>query len=290
MLTERDKSSAIDRVLNQVRQGYISSRLVVEFTAQGLSLREREHPQLIETLALVRKSKALIAEMAGGHFSDDPYGLQEFEKAVRPIVQKMFEEKLGPSVELDFRTQQTQAKVMSLGFANMLKKIGGMEPSIRASLFAELQASLEMARRTPIHLRVESLKCFPGVGEGIRLAAKGDMSKLPESPTWDELLCLAVMIDGYEVIKRFTTEEMRDYHLRKEAEYQKAGSWSGTIPELWVVLFYYNRQNHWNNGYGFEEGERGRILAYSAYHALRSRMMNPAEAKELNFITNTEAA
>lgn len=134
-----------------------------------------------------------------------------------------------------------------------------------------------------IHITAESLGSFPTVGEGIRRVAKADFSGLPENPNWNEVLCLAVMIDGYEVTSAITGEHIENFHRMKEAEYTKSGSWSGSTLELWAVLFYYNRKNHWNGGYGFGEGEKGRSLAISAYQALRTRLMNPIETADIVF-------
>lgn len=128
------------------------------------------------------------------------------------------------------------------------------------------------------------LDAFPRVGGGIRCAATGNFSGLPETPTWDELLCLAVMIDGYEVLKALTDEHIEAFHTKKEADYVKTGAWSGSVLDLWVILFYYNRKNHWNEGYGFGEGERNRTLAISCYQALPLRLMTPAEISGLTFI------
>jgi hypothetical protein len=43
--------------------------------------------------------------------------------------------------------------------------------------------------------------------------------------------------------------------------------------------------NHWNEGYGFNEGDKSRKFAFSAYQALRTRLMNPAETAGIIFKT-----
>lgn len=137
---------------------------------------------------------------------------------------------------------------------------------------------------TEIHLSGNVLNHFKDVCDGIRRAAVGDFSGLPENPSWHEVLALAVMIDGYEVASKITSEHIQNFHKMKQAEFEKSGAWSGGVLELWTVLFYYNRQNHWD-GYGFDEGERGRTLAMSAYQALRSRLMTPSAVAGIAFKT-----
>lgn len=138
---------------------------------------------------------------------------------------------------------------------------------------------------TEIHLSGSVLNHFKDVCDGIRRVAVGDFSGLPENPSWHEVLALAVMIDGYEVISTITSEHIQNFHRMKETEFEKSGAWSGGVLELWTVLFYYNRKNHWDEGYSFGEGERGRMLATSAYQALRSRLMTPSEVADIVFKT-----
>ena len=136
-----------------------------------------------------------------------------------------------------------------------------------------------------IRIITDVLNHFQGIGDGIRRVAKADFSGLPENPNWKEVLCLGVMINGYEVAKSFTDEHIQKFHAAKEAEFEKTGVWSGSVLELWTVLFYYNRMNHWNDGYGFDDGGRNRKLAVAAYQALRTRLMNPAETAGIIFKT-----
>jgi|GEM_PF-2875667 len=138
-----------------------------------------------------------------------------------------------------------------------------------------------------IHVRLiaDVLNHFDGIGDGIRSAAKANFSALPENPNWKEVLCLGVMIDGYEVASAITDEHIQNFHAAKEREFQKTGKWSGSALELWVVLFYYNRLNHGNGGLGFDEGDRLRSLAIAAYHALRTRLMSPGETAGIIFKT-----
>ena len=136
-----------------------------------------------------------------------------------------------------------------------------------------------------VRIIADVLNHFEGIGDGIRRVVKADFSGLPENPNWKEVLCLGVMIDGYEVASAITDEHIQNFHRMKEAEYEKSGAWSGSALELWTVLFYYNRMNHWNEGYGFNEGERFRKLAMAAYQALRTHLMNPDAIAEINFKT-----
>ena len=136
-----------------------------------------------------------------------------------------------------------------------------------------------------IRIITDVLNHFDGIGDGIRRVAKADFSALPENPTWNEVLCLGVMIDGYAVAKSLTDDHIQNFHAAKEAEFEKTGVWSGSALEMWTVLFYYNRMNHWNDGYGFDDGGRNRKLAVSAYHALRTHLMNPAETTGIIFKT-----
>lgn len=125
-----------------------------------------------------------------------------------------------------------------------------------------------------VRLNASVLSSFDGIGGGIRSAAKADFSALPENPNWKEVLCLGCMIDGYEVASLVTDEHIQNFHGMKEAEFEKSGAWPESVAELWTVLFYYNRMNHWNEGYGFNEGERFHTLAVSAYQSLRTRLMS----------------
>ena len=136
-----------------------------------------------------------------------------------------------------------------------------------------------------IRIITDVLNHFEGIGDGIRRVARADFSVLPENPNWTEVLCLGVMIDGYEVAKNITDEHIQNFHAAKESEFEKTGVWSGSALEMWTVLFYYNRMNHWNEGNGFGEGERFRKFAVAAYQALRTRLMNPAETAGIIFKT-----
>jgi hypothetical protein len=136
-----------------------------------------------------------------------------------------------------------------------------------------------------IRITANCLDYFTDVSDGLRRVEKADFSGLPESPSWHDVLCLGVMIDGYEVGSKITGEHIEAFHRMKEAEFETVGAWSGGVLELWVVLFYYNRKNHWNEGYGFGEGEKGRMLATAAYQALRSRLQSPGETADITFRT-----
>lgn len=92
------------------------------------------------------------------------------------------------------------------------------------------------------------LNHFKDIGEGIRSVATADFSDLPENPIWNEVLCMGVMIDGCEVVKILTEQDIQDFHCTKERDYEKTGVWSGNALELWTVLYQYNRMNHWNEG------------------------------------------
>jgi hypothetical protein len=137
-----------------------------------------------------------------------------------------------------------------------------------------------------VRIIADCLNYFKDVSEGIRRVAKADFSGLPDNPSWNEVLCLGVMIDGYEVASQITDEHIECFHRMKESEFEKLGTWSGGVLELWTVLFYYNRKNHWNEGYDFGEGEKDRLLATAAYQALRTRLQNPTETAEINFKTS----
>ena len=139
--------------------------------------------------------------------------------------------------------------------------------------------------RTEIRIITDVLNHFDEIGDGIRRVARADFSGLPENPNWKEVLCLGVMIDGYAVAKTLTNEHIQNFHAAKEAEFEKTGVWSGSVLEMWIVLFYYNRMNHWNEGYGFDDGDRNRKFAVSAYHALRAHLMNPAATAGIIFKT-----
>lgn len=136
-----------------------------------------------------------------------------------------------------------------------------------------------------IGLNASVLSAFDGIGDGIRRAAKGDFSGLPENPSWNEVLCLGCVIDGYEVASMITDEHIQSFHGMKEQEYESSGRWTENVLELWSVLFYYNRMNHWNGGLGFNEGERFHKLTVSAYHALRTRLMSATATAGIIFKT-----
>jgi len=131
-----------------------------------------------------------------------------------------------------------------------------------------------------------ALKAFLNIGEGVRRAASADFSGLPETPNWDEVLCFALLIDGYETIGLISDKDVAGFHREMELEFQKTAEWSGSVLELWIILFWYNRQNKGREGVGFGEGEAGRIMATSVYQALRSKLMNPNEIKDIKFILN----
>lgn len=141
------------------------------------------------------------------------------------------------------------------------------------------------SKKVQVCIVADAMPYFSQISDGIRRAAKADFLALPENPSWDDVLCLGVMIDGYEVADAITGEHIQNFHRMKEVEYEKSGAWSGSALELWTVLFYYNRMNHWNEGYGFREGERLHKLAMAAYQALRTRLMNPDAIAEINFKT-----
>ncbi len=140
-------------------------------------------------------------------------------------------------------------------------------------------------KKIQIRIISDVLNHFKGVGDGIRRVADAYFSGLPENPNWNEVLCIGVLIDGHEVIREITDEHIEQFHGMKEREYEKTGVWSGTALELWTVLFYYNRMNHWNTGYGFDDGDKYRKFAISAYQALRTKLMNPAEITGIIFKT-----
>jgi hypothetical protein len=247
MITDKAKSSEIEKVLQELHHRYSG--------CAGLDELVRE----------IRAKKLSIAAQVVEPVADGKIGRGDFRDAIRPIIEQLFQTRLGPLPQTGTNFEQN------------------WDAAALATDFNCLQAR---AAQPLVQLDATALKFFPGVGEGIRRAVHGDFAALPTHPTWPEILCLAVAIDGYKVIKTLTHEHIESFHKEKEAQFRKEGRWTGSILELWVVLFNYNRINHWNTGSGFGEGEPFRLLTESAYQALRAKLMNPEELSKVEFITS----
>ena len=227
----------------------------IEQVLHELRFEFRECSGLDDLICEIRAQKAALAAQIPEPSADGKIGKGDFRKAVRPVVEQKFLEKFGPPPR----------------------------QAIQPSEANPVQMAADSAVKTPIRLRSDLINYFPEVGEGMRRAAQGDFTGLPANPSWSEVLFLAGLINGYEVIKDLSDEHIQTFHLNREMQFEKDGVWSGTALELWVVLFYYNRINHWNTGYGFEEGEPLRMLANSAYQTLRTMLMNSEAVSALRF-------
>ena len=106
-------------------------------------------------------------------------------------------------------------------------------------------------------------------GPGVRAAVKGDFSRLPEEPTWDDLQALALCIDGYQVAPLLGFKECSDLHKERLEGYRSTSVWRGNAAELWCCLFFEQRKWRWAE----EEPEGEDLEAVKAlYRALRGEL------------------
>ena len=114
-------------------------------------------------------------------------------------------------------------------------------------------------------------------GPGVRVAARGDFSRLPKEPTWDDLQALALCIDGYQVAPLLGHRDCGDLHQEKLDEYRSTGVWRGNAAELWCCLFFEQRKWRWAE----EEPEGEDLEAVKAlYRALHGELT--ADTSELS--------
>lgn len=106
-------------------------------------------------------------------------------------------------------------------------------------------------------------------GPGVRVAVRGDFSRLPEEPTWDDLQVLALCLDGYQVAPLLGFEECGDLHKEKLEEYRRSGAWQGNAAELWCCLFF--EQRIWRSAEEEPEGEDLETVK-ALYRALRAEL------------------
>ncbi|MCC6354954.1 MAG: hypothetical protein IT577_13780 [Verrucomicrobiae bacterium] len=188
---------------------------------------------------------------------------------------------------------------MSLYYASLNKPVFEDHARLAAPIVARLSAEQtrtrwvqqdigdirfmeKLAKRVTAHpetviLRDDAASSFDCVGDDIRAAMRGEFHRLPKEPSWKEILCFAVAIDGAGIAQEWDV----NVHILGDVagrRFRISGAWPLDPVILWCVLYAYNRKNHWNSGWGFEPGESGRTEAESCYQALRDRLQSEGHA------------
>lgn len=292
MISDKRKHAAFEQVIPAIASSYAGC------------------PGLTDCLAKVKELKLSIIANTPEPKASGKIGQQDFREALRRSIEKVFDKELGGEKKI-LETQKGDAFEKVFGefeklyagcdrldvlqlkrnalkaslVANCSPRTGAGKPywdefdqNLRHALRHEFLQELgepKKAAATPLEIRLNDsvLKCFEGVRDGIRVATKGDFSQLPADATWDEILCLAIMVDG-EKLAGALGLSLPDFHRQCEDGFLQTGRWPDELAQLWCLLYRYNRDNHWNEGVGFGEGEPGRIRAQSVYTKLREKLLD----------------
>jgi hypothetical protein len=91
---------------------------------------------------------------------------------------------------------------------------------------------------------------------------------MPAEPSWEDILTLALCINGYEESPRLGTGECARLRKERRGEYEASGEWRGDAAELWCCLFYEQRLLH--DAWRPEPAEVAAVRAL--YRTLRDRL------------------
>lgn len=129
-------------------------------------------------------------------------------------------------------------------------------------------------RPVEIFLSQEPLGVFERISPGIRQALGGDFSGLPDEPTWDDWMALALGINGYDLAPALGFGEYGQFARDKFKQHEETGVWQGHSIELWLCLF--GLQRHWAKA-GYHPSDQDWQDILELYRALKTALQNPPD-------------